>query len=189
VITSSKTSSAPLASQSARSAWRNPGAGGDDAHVPRDRLDEDRRESLAVPRHGSRDGVDVVVGQHDRVGCDAGGHAGRRRDTERHHARACARKQRVDVPEVVTGELDHAVATGRRAGQPDSAHRRLGPGRDEPHHLDRGDGVDDLRGELDLALGRRAEASCRARRLATASSVSGRRGRRAAAPTTCTQST
>ena len=37
------------------------------------------------------------------------------------------------------------------------AHRRLGAGRDEPHLLDRRHGVDDLLGELDLALGRRAE--------------------------------
>ena len=129
----------------------------DDAHVAGDRLDEDRGEPLAVLGHGRRNGVDVVERQHDRVGGDARGDARRRRDPERHQARAAAREQRVDVAVVVARELDQPVAARRRAREPDGAHRRLGARRDEPHHLDRRHRVDDLGGEVDLALGRRAE--------------------------------
>ena len=133
------------------------GRGRDDAHVAGHRLDEDRGEALAVLRDGGRHGVDVVVGQHDRVGGDARRNARGRRDAERHQPRAAAREQRVDVAVVVAGELDHAVAPRRGAREANGAHRRLGAGRDEPHHLDRGHGVDDLGGEVDLSLGRRAE--------------------------------
>ena len=59
---------------------------------------------------------------------------------------------------VGAGELEELLAAGRGAGEPDRAHRRLGAGVDHPHHLDRGEAVADLGGELDLALGRRAEA-------------------------------
>ena len=87
---------------------------------------------------------------------------------------AGAREQRVGVAVVAAGELEDPVALRERARQPQRAHRGLGPGGDEPHLLDRGHGVDDLRGELDLRLGRRAERSCRAAPPPrTASTVSG----------------
>ena len=131
--------------------------GRNDAHVARDGLDENRREPLAVLRDGCSDGVDVVVGQHDRVAATPDGNARGRRDPERHQARAGAREQRVDVAVVVAGELDQAVAARRGTRQPHGAHRRLGAGGDEAHHLDRRHGVDDLGGQVDLALGRGAE--------------------------------
>ena len=58
---------------------------------------------------------------------------------------------------VAARELDHPVAPGHGAREPQRAHRRLGAGADEPHHLDRGNRVDDLGRELDLGLGRGAE--------------------------------
>ena len=58
---------------------------------------------------------------------------------------------------VAAGELEHAVAPREAARQPDRAHRRLGPRRDEPHHLDGRNRVDDLLGQLDLGLRRGAE--------------------------------
>ena len=42
-----------------------------DAHVARDRLDDDRGEPLPVARHRGSDRVRVVVGADDRVGRDA----------------------------------------------------------------------------------------------------------------------
>ena len=66
--------------------------------------------------------------------------------------------QRVGVAVVAAGELDDSISARERAGQPNRAHRRLRARRHEPHLLDRRDCVDDLRGELDLRLGRRAEA-------------------------------
>ena len=134
-----------------------PRRGRDAAHVPGDRLDEDGREPLAVARARRRDAVDVVEPADDRVGGDARGDTRRRGDAERHHAGPGAREQRVDVAVVAARELDHAVAARHGPGQPQRAHRRLRARADEPHHLDRRHGVDDLGGELDLRLGRRAE--------------------------------
>ena len=62
---------------------------------------------------------------------------------------------------VAAVELEDAVASREPAGEPDGAHRRLGAGGDEPHQLHGRDRVHDLLGELDLALRRRAVASCR----------------------------
>ena len=59
---------------------------------------------------------------------------------------------------VAARERDHPVAPGGAARQAQRRHRRLGPGRDESHRLDGRHRIDDLGGELDLALGRRAEA-------------------------------
>ncbi len=91
---------------------------------------------------------------------------------------------------VAAGELDHAVAARRRPREPERAHRRLGAGADEPHHLDGRHGVDDLGGELDLGLGRRAErrAAVGARR-GPPSSVSGSAWPKIRGPHDCTQST
>src|SRR5439155_11341394 len=63
-----------------------------------------------------------------------------------------------DVTVVAACELEDAVARSERAGKTRRAHGRLGAGRDEADLLDRGDRVDDLRSELDLGLGGRAEA-------------------------------
>ena len=157
MITSSKTSSAPHASHSIRSASRNPGAGGTTPMLPA--TGSTRIAASPSPYSGDRcrDGVDVVVGQHDRVAGDARRDARGRRDPERHQPRAGAREQRVDVAVVVAGELDQPVAARRGARQPHGAHRGLGAGGDEAHHLDRRHGVHDLGREVDLALGRGAE--------------------------------
>ena len=59
---------------------------------------------------------------------------------------------------VAACELEDAVARSERAGKARGAHGRLGAGRDEADLLDRRDRVDDFCCELDLGLGRRAEA-------------------------------
>ncbi len=61
------------------------------------------------------------------------------------------------MPVVAARELDDPVAPGKGAREPQGAHRRLGTRADEADHLDGGNGVDDLGGELDLSLGRRTE--------------------------------
>ncbi len=75
VMTSSQTSSAPASVQRRRRPARKPSAGGDQAHVGGDRLDEHRRElgAVAVERVVER-GV-VVVGDDDGVGHRALGDA------------------------------------------------------------------------------------------------------------------
>ena len=58
---------------------------------------------------------------------------------------------------VAAGELEDPVAARRGAGEPDRAHRRLGPGGHEPDELDGRHRVDDLLRQLDLRLRRGAE--------------------------------
>jgi hypothetical protein len=128
----------------------------DDAHVPGHGLDDDRRELVAVPLDRGRDALGVVVGADDRVRGRAGRDARRGRDPEGREPGARRREQRVGVAVVAARELEDAVAAGRAAREPERAHRRLRPGGDEPHLLDRGNGVDELLGERHFALRRRA---------------------------------
>ena len=92
------------------------------------------------------------------------GDAGARRDSLRREPRPGLGEEAVGVAVVGAGELDDRVAAGGGAGEADGAHRRLGAGVDDAHHLDRGEAVANLGGELDLALGRGAVAGAAARR-------------------------
>ena len=123
------------------------------------------REPLAVALDRRRDRLDVVERADQRVRGGAGRHAGRRGDAERREARAGGGEQRVGVTVVAARELEDPVAAGGAAGEADRAHRRLGPRGDEAHLLDRRHRVDDLLGELDLALRSARRTSSRARRL------------------------
>ncbi len=125
--------------------------------LPGDRLDDDRGEALGVLGDGERGAVEVVEPADDGARRDRGRDTGARRDAERGETRAGADEHRVGVAVVAAGELDHAVAARRRAREPHRAHRRLGAGGDEAHHLHRRHRVDDLGGQLDLGLGRGAE--------------------------------
>ena len=185
VITSSKTSSAPLASHSARSASRKPGAGGTTPMLPATgstriaASPSPYSATAAATASMSLKGSTIVSpATPDR-------NAGRRRNPERHQARARAREQSVDVAVIVARELDQPVAARRGAGQPHGAHRRLGSRGHEPHHLDRRHRIHDLGGEVDLALRRRTEGRAPGRaRPRPRRGSSGRNGRRAAGPTT-----
>jgi hypothetical protein len=162
VITSSKTKSAPETSQRLEVARlrRN------DSHVRRDRFDDDRREAFAVPHHRLGRSFGIVVRDDDRVRGGARRHTRRGRNAERREPRACTREQRVGVAVIAAGRLEDPVAFRVRPREPERAHRGFGPGRDEPHLLHRRHRVDDLLGELDLRLGRGAEARAAERRLA-----------------------
>ncbi|MPN55553.1 hypothetical protein SDC9_203237 [bioreactor metagenome] len=54
-------------------------------------------------------------------------------------------------------ELDQDVAAGETARQADRAHRRLGAGRNQAHHVERRHHLAQQVGDVDFALGRRAE--------------------------------
>ena len=102
----------------------------------------------------------------ERVARRTLGHARRAGDPERRHAAPrTLREQRVRVPVVAALELHDEIAPGETSCQTDRAHRRFGPARDEPDHLDRRHRARDPFGELDLELGRRAERGPARRRL------------------------
>ena len=103
------------------------------------------------------DGVEVVVGQDDRVGGLRARDAGAGGQAEGRDARARRREQRVDVAVIAARELDDAGAPRDPAREPDRAHGGLGAGVDQAHLLDGRHPRDDLLGQLDLAGRRRAE--------------------------------
>ncbi len=66
---------------------------------------------------------------------------------------------------VAAGELENPVPVGRGSREPQRRHCRFGAGRDEAHHLDRGNRVDDLGRQLHLGLRRGTERRSVLRRL------------------------
>ena len=157
VITSSKTSSAPLAAVSARSPSRKPCAGGDEPHVPGDRLDDHRGDVAAVGEE-PLDGLEVVVRRGQRVGDGAGRDAGRVGQAERRDAGARLDEQEVRVAVVAARELHDLRAPREGAREAERAHRRLGARADEADELDARHRVPDQPRELELERARRAVA-------------------------------
>src|SRR5207249_8448167 len=80
-------------------------------------------------------------------------------------ARAGADEERVDVSVIATRELEDRLTAGDGACQAERAHRRLGSRVHQANLLDRGEGVDENPGQLDLAGRRGAEAGPRLRPL------------------------
>src|SRR5207248_6718223 len=78
--------------------------------------------------------------------------------SERRDAGACLDEKTVAVSVVAALELDYLIAPSEAARETQSRHRRLRPAVDHANHLDRGHGVNNLLGHLDLKLGRRAVA-------------------------------
>ena len=136
VMTSSKTSSAPLASHAARSSSRKPAAGGTTPMFAA--IGSTTTQAISSPRAVERlaHRRPVVVRQDDRVGDGARRDAGRPGQPQGRHARPGGREQGVAVPVVAALELHDGRAAGRAAGEADGGHRRLGPGRDQADHLD-----------------------------------------------------
>ena len=146
-MTSSKISSAPTRSHSARSPSRKPVLGRHQAHVGGDRLDD----------HARRVGVELghlVVGRDDRVGDRGVGDAGRAGEAEGGQAAARLGEQQVAVAVVVAGELHDLAPAGVAAGDADGRHRGLGARGHQPDQLDRRHALADRLGEQDLPLGR-----------------------------------
>ena len=106
VMTSSKMSSAPTRSHASRKPSRKPGAGRDQAHVGRDRLDDHAGHVVADPRHH-------VVGDDQRLGHRRLGHPGRGRQTQGGHPAPPAGQEAVAVAVVTAREQHHPVPPGR----------------------------------------------------------------------------
>ncbi len=136
----------------------NPGAGVEHPGVRPRRFRDDGGDAARVGGEGCAHGIEVVVRQHESLRGDGGRHTCRSRKREGREPRSRLGEQSVGVAVVVTGELDHEVATGRGAGQADRGHRRLGAGRDEAQFLDHRQPVDDEPG--DDGLGEFGLAGC-----------------------------
>ena len=131
--------------------------GSHEIHVAGDRLDDDAGDVPGVQRERFFELRDVVVLQHHGVLHHFGGHAGAGRVAESGEAGAGFHEQRVGMAVITAFELDDGVAAGRAAGEANRAHARFGAGTHQADHLDRRHQAHDLLGQLDLALGRRAE--------------------------------
>ena len=126
MITSSNTSSAPADVAERAQRLEESRRRRDAAHVPGHRLDEDRRQVLAVALHGGGGEVDLVVVDDDRLGDHRRGHAGRGGNAERGQARAGVGEEGIGVAVVAARELDHPVAVRVGASEPKRGHRGLG---------------------------------------------------------------
>ena len=126
------------------------GGGRDNTHVAGAGLGDHRGDLVTDTVERLPHGVDVVVGQYNRVGRGRAGDTGRGRQAQRRHPRARVGQQRVDVTVVAAGEFDDLGPPGEAAGQPDRAHRGLGAGVHQPDPLDGSHPPDDLGGELGL---------------------------------------
>src|ERR1019366_8441067 len=162
-ITSSKMSSAPVASARSRSSARKPGSGGTRpmlAGTGSARIAANRWRSVAATSAWASFQGTITV-----AAATAAGTPGLAGMPLRRPPRAGLRQQPVDVTVVGAGELEHRLAAGDRAGQADRAHRGLGARGGHAQHFDRGHPPGDLGGQLDLAFGRRAERGAAPRRL------------------------
>ena len=130
----------------------------DDPHVARRCLRDDGCDLVATRREDLLDRGEVVVRQDDRLARRARRDTGRVRQREGRDTRSGVREEGVDVAVVAAGELHDDAATRDAARQPERRHRGLGAAADESHLLDRLHARDDLLGEGDLVLARRAEA-------------------------------
>ena len=87
-----------------------------------------------------------------------------RRHAERHRARSGLHQERIRVAVIAALELDDLVALGRRARDPDRAHRRFRSRADEAHALHRGHQRHDTLRQPSLEIRRRAKAGAPRRR-------------------------
>ena len=126
----------------------------DQPHVADDRLQDHPGDLVPPGAEQLGESLDIVVTQDHRVPRAADRDAGAVRDAVGQGAGPGRDQQGIDVAVVAPGELDDQVPAGEPAGQPDGAHRRLGPAGDEPHQLDRRDRLDDQLGQFALPFGR-----------------------------------
>ncbi len=141
--------------QASRSASRKPGSGRTTPCVVEDRLDDHRRDRVALAGEQLADAVRVVVlADLDEV-AHGGRDPGRGRGGRGHAAALVGREMMapgdVVVPAVVVAlELEDPLPARVAARQPDRVIRRLGPGAAEHDPLGRRDHPDQPLGQLDL---------------------------------------
>ena len=155
VITSSKISRAPCSVHSSRIRSSSPHCGGTRPMLAA--YGSHMTAASSCSANAASSACLVVPRHHHCVGGGGGGHARRGGKALGGEAGAGLGEEAVDVPVVGAGELEHLVAPGGRARQPQRAHRRLGARRGHAQHVDRRHARTDELRELDLGCRRRAE--------------------------------
>jgi hypothetical protein len=141
------------------------GFGCDQVHVAGHRFNDHAGDGRAVLGEGVRQTLGIVVVEHQGVLRQVGRHAGRGRIAEGQQARAGLDQQAVAMAVVTALELDDHIAPGEAARQADRAHRSLGAGRHQAHHVHARHALHQQLGQFDLSLGWRAEGKALGRRL------------------------
>ena len=110
-------------------------AGSDEIHVARDRFDHYAGHVLAVLCEGLLQLLDVVVFQHQRVLHYLGRYAGTGGVAKGCQARPRLDQQCICMAVVATFELYEFLAAGGTTRKAQRAHRGLGAGANQPHHV------------------------------------------------------
>ena len=134
-----------------------PGVGRDRAHVGGGTLEDNRGDGTAHLLEARAQGVNIVVGQDDRLGGDGLGNASRPGQATGGDARPGGGKQAVGMAVVIACEFHDQVAPGSAARQADRRHRRLGARRHEADALRKGHALAHGAGQQSLSFGGGAE--------------------------------
>ena len=142
-----------------------PGVGRDRAHVGGGALEDDGGDGTARLLEARAQGVDVVVGQDDRLGGNGLGDAGRPGQAASGNARPGGCEQAVGMAVVIAGEFHDEVTPGGAARQADRRHRRLGARRHEADALRKGHALAHGAGQQSLSFGGSAKGQAARGRL------------------------
>ena len=135
------------------------------AHIARHRLDDDRRQLLAMRGKRLLQRGNVVIRRGQRVLCISGRYAGRIRHPDGQRARTGGDQQAVAVAVVTASKLQKITASGKGAGKTNRAHRRFRPRIAHAHHLHRRHAGDDRFCQLRFRDCRRTKTQAVFRRL------------------------
>ena len=131
---------------------------GDDSHVSRNRLDDDRGNLIGVSVERSLHRREIVVGRYERVGRRGARHTGAGGCPERQRAGAGLDQERVRVSVIAAFEFQDPIALRGGSRDAQRAHRGFGARAHEAHSLERWHQRPDTLAELDLERAGRPEA-------------------------------
>ena len=139
--------------------------GRDRAHVGGGALEDDGGNTATRLLEARAQGIDIVVGQDDRLGGDGLGDASRPGQAAGGDARPGGSEQAVGMAVVIAGEFHDEVTPGGAARQADRRHRRLGARGHEADALREGHALAHGAGQQRLSFGGCAEGQATRGRL------------------------
>ena len=117
-------------------------------HVATNRLQDHRRDPIAVCLKRVGQHLCVIVIQHHRVLAGPRSHARRIRNGQSRCRATSSDQQAINVAMIITSKLDHDVSTGVSSRQSNRTHRRFGSRIDQSHHFNRRHRVNHQFGEF-----------------------------------------